>query len=44
MPQIFEMLFQTEDINNFVHHGIISVLQFQMKSSFSREKNSRSGI
>ena len=38
MFYIFKITFQTGDINVFVHHGVISVLLFQIKSSFSGKR------
>ena len=35
---IFKVPFQTGDINIFVIHGVIYVLHFQIKGSFSSEK------
>ena len=39
MSQIFGILFQTENINNFVLHGVIFSRSVQLKSCFSDEKN-----
>ena len=39
VSQIFKILFQTGDINNFVIRGVIFSRYVQLKSSFSDEKN-----
>ena len=39
VSQIFEILFQTGDINNFVLRGVFFSRHVQLKSSFSEEKN-----
>ena len=39
VPQIFEILFQTGDINIFVLRGVFVSRYVQLKSSFSDEKN-----
>ena len=44
VSQIFKIIIQTGDINIFVHNSVISVLQFQIKTSFSSEKNTGDGI
>ena len=38
VPQIFKVLFQTEDINIFVLRGFFFSRYVQLKSSFSDEK------
>ena len=40
MSQIFKILFQTGDINNFVLRGVFFSKYVQLKSSFSDEKTS----
>ena len=39
VSHIFEILFQTGDINIFVLHGVLFSRYVQLKSSFSDEKN-----
>ena len=39
LSQIFEILFQTGDINNFVLRGVFFSRYVQLKTSFSEEKN-----
>ena len=38
LSQIFKILFQTGDINNFVLRGVFFSRYVQLKSSFSHEK------
>ena len=38
VPHILKILFQTGDINIFVHRGVFSSRYVQLKSSFSDEK------
>ena len=38
ISQIFKIIAQTEDINTFVHRGIISVLHFQIQIVFLVKK------
>ena len=39
VSQIFKILFQTGDINNFILLGVFFIRYVQLKSSFSDEKN-----
>ena len=40
MSQIFKILFQTGDVNNFVLHSVFFSRYVDLESSFSDEKNS----
>ena len=44
MSQIFEILFQTGDINIFVHRGVSFSRYVQLQSTFSDEKNISSEV
>ena len=44
MPQIFKILFQTDDINIFVLCGVFYSRYIQLKSSFSDERNIKGEI
>ena len=44
VSQIFKILFQTGDVNIFVHRGVFFSRYAQLKSSFSDKKNINSEI
>lgn len=39
VSHILKIIFRTLDVNVFAHHGVISVLYFQIQSSLSGKKN-----
>lgn len=40
MSGVFKILSQTGDMNIFLLRGVLSVIRFQVETSFSNEKNS----
>ena len=40
MSGVFKILSQTGDMNIFLLRGVLSVIRFQIETSFSNEKNS----
>ena len=44
VSQVFEIQFQVSDLNIFVLRGVVSVLNFKVKNSFSNKNNNRGEI